>query len=38
MDKIELARKIFTELESCKNNIYENARRNFEIQSRLTSN
>lgn len=37
MEKIELARRIYFELENKKNKAYEVARRNFEIQSRIKS-
>lgn len=35
MDKLEKARKLFSQLESRRENAVEIARRNFEIQSRL---
>lgn len=35
MDKIEKAKMMFLELEAKKNNVYEEARRNFEITSRI---
>ncbi len=37
MEKIELAKKIYFELENRKNKAYEIAKRNFEIQSRMKS-
>jgi hypothetical protein len=36
VDKIEKAKLLFAQLESGKRNVVEVARRNFEIQSRLT--